>query len=102
MSADGSNAQARICTFYLHQKVGNCNGGSSCKYYHPPDCRDHKKGSCDLGKKCRYHHVKSTPVSTPAVTDAEAEPTRVQEPKAKTKAKAAPKQAASAVKKAKS
>jgi len=97
-SADGTVAEAKICTFYLHQKAGNCRSGSSCKFHHPPDCKDHKKGHCEFGKKCRYHHVKSTPAASAAVTEDEAEPAKEEaSPKAKTKAKA--KQAQSAVKK---
>ena len=36
-SADGTVAEAKICTFYLHQKAGNCRSGANCNFHHPPD-----------------------------------------------------------------
>lgn len=40
-----------ICSEYLKER---CEQGSTCKYAHPPVCRDFLRGKCT--RKCKYIH----------------------------------------------
>ena len=42
------------CRAYLK---GRCDKGTSCKYWHPPDCIFWKKGSCRNGNECILAHL---------------------------------------------